>query len=227
MARFGFEDYDNYGNNNTNSFFTLKEDRDTAQVRFMYNDMEDVNAFAVHKVKIGDKFRHVNCLRTYNDPKSKCPFCREDMPQLVRLYVPVYNMDTQSVQTWERGKQFFNDLQSLFRRYANTDKPLVSNVFEIERSGRKGDKNTRYNIFPISADNTKMNELPDVTDPLGTIILDKTADEMEYFLDYGEFAERDNNIRREPERRDTRSFDQDRPTGRRTSMRSGYGEDDF
>ena len=83
MARFGINDADNYGNNGGSSFFSLKNDKDTASVRFMYNGLEDVEGYAVHKVEIEGKTRYVNCIREYNEPRSKCPLCNNGNMQVV------------------------------------------------------------------------------------------------------------------------------------------------
>ena len=42
MARFRASEADNYGGNGGGGFFSLSNDGDTAQVRFMYNGIDDV-----------------------------------------------------------------------------------------------------------------------------------------------------------------------------------------
>ena len=91
MGRIGVDDYENYGNGSGTNFFSLRDDGEVATVRFMYRDAKDIVGYAAHKVKIGDRDRFVNCLREYNEPVDKCPFCRAHMFQTVKLYVPVYN----------------------------------------------------------------------------------------------------------------------------------------
>lgn len=199
MARFKHDTADKYGNGGGAGYFSLKNDRDTAKVRFMFNGIEDVDGYSVHQVEVGGRNRYVNCLREYNDPVDACPFCKDHMSTRAKMFIPVYNEDEQKVQIWERGKRFFAEISSLCARYVNGIS-LVSQVFEIERRGAKGDTNTSYGIYPIgSPDDTELEDLPEIPDVLGTIILDKKADEMEYFLENGKFQDSQN--QQEPVRR--------------------------
>lgn len=187
MGRFNYQDSDNYGNSSSN-FFSLKDDGDIARVRFMYNDLNDVTGYAVHEIEVDGNKRYVNCLRNYNEPKSKCPCCANDYMQRAKLYVPLYNVDTKEVQLWERGKKFLGKLQSICTRYARQDSPLVNHVFEIERHGKKGDTQTTYEIYEVGSDGTTLQDLPEVIEPLGNIILDKSYDELDSYVRTGSFA---------------------------------------
>lgn len=228
MARFGANEVDNYGSSGSGSFFSLKDDGDVAQVRFMYNNMEDVVGYAVHEVEIDGKKRYVNCLRAYNEPKSKCPFCNSNSFQKAKLYIPLYDIEADEVKIWERGKNFFPKMSSICARYSKADTPLVSHTFDIERRGKKGDTSTTYEIYETGCDDTILEDLPEVPEVLGTIILDKSAEEMEYFLDYGAFPNQDGaparsgSARTERDRQDRgRPADAGQPTGRRTPTRRG------
>ena len=95
MARFTAQDADKYGGKGGAGFFSLKGDGDSAVVRFLYNDVDDVEGYAVHEVEIDDKKRYVNCLRDYNSPIDDCPFCRAKKYQIAKLFVPLYNEDEQ------------------------------------------------------------------------------------------------------------------------------------
>ena len=232
MGRFGANEVDNYGGSGGSSFFTLKDDGDVARVRFMYNSMEDVVGYAVHEVEIDGKKRYVNCLRSYNEPKSKCPFCNANSFQRAKLYIPVYDIDEDEVKIWERGKNFFAKMSSICARYSNASTPLVAHTFDVERRGKKGDTSTTYEIYETGCDDTRLEDLPEIPEVLGTIILDKTADDMEYYLDYEEFPNNDGAPKRSesarteradrPERTDRgRSTEASQPTGRRTPSRRG------
>lgn len=227
MGRFGANDVDNYGSNGGSSFFSLKGDGDTARVRFMYNGMEDVSGYAVHEVDVDGKKRYVNCLRDYNEPKSKCPLCAEGYFQRVKLYIPVYDIDDKEVKVWERGKNFFAKISSICARYSSGNTPLVSHTFDIERHGVKGDTQTTYEIFETGADDTRMEDLPEVPEVLGTKILDKSATDMEFYLEEGYFPNNDGAPVRTSHRHDDTSEDSNserRPTGRRTPSTSRRGE---
>ena len=183
MGRFGAGEVDNYGGHGGAGYFSLKNDKDVARVRFLYNGIEDVEGYAVHEVYINDKKRYVNCLRAYNEPMEKCPFCRDRKFQTVKVFIALYNIDEDRIQIWERGKQFFSRLSSLCARYSN----LVSHTFEIERNGKAGSTSTTYEIYETGEDGTKLSDLPEVQPILGTLVLDKTEEELEYYLKNGEF----------------------------------------
>ena len=221
MARFMANEADNYGGNGGSSFFSLKDDGDLARVRFMYNNMEDVVGYAVHEVEIDGKKRYVNCLRAYNEPKSNCPFCADNQFQRAKLYIPVYDIDEDEVKIWERGKNFFAKMSALCARYSNANTPLVAHTFDVERHGKKGDTGTVYEIYETGADDTRLEDLPEIPEILGTIILNKTADDMEYYLDNDCFPNNDGAPARSTPARNDRSRREEQPTGRRTPSRRG------
>lgn len=210
MARFNYNDADKYGGQGGSGYFSLKNDRDTARVRFLYNSVEDVTGYAVHQIEVDGKKRWVNCLREYNQPIDDCPFCAAKKFTAARLFIPLYNVDEEKTQVWERGKKFISKITSICARYPN----VVSHIFEIERNGKPGDTATTYEIFEIDKDDTTIEDLPEVGDILGTVVLDKSADDMEFYLDNGYFppSDEDAPIRR----RDTSEESEDRRGTRRT-----------
>lgn len=220
MGRFAYNDVDNYGGNGGSSFFSLKNDGDTARVRFLYNGMEDVAGYAVHDVVVDDKHRYVNCLRNYNEPKSKCPFCAANNFQRAKLYIPLYDIDAGEVKIWERGKNFFSKMSGICARYASGNTPLVSHTFDVERHGKKGDTSTTYEIYETGSDDIRLEDLPEAPEVLGSIILDKSASDMEFYLDEGYFPNNDGAPSRSRADRNSDS-DDSKPTGRRTPSRRG------
>lgn len=185
MPRITHEQAENYQSSLNGEWFSLKDDRDVARVQFMMDKLEDLDVFACHRVKIGDKERYVDCLRTYDEPIDKCPFCAAGIPVKPVRFVIMYQHDDQKVKIWERGKQFIAKLQSLCNRYT----PLSDYVFEIERVGKAGSKDTRYEIYPM--DRIEPTDLTQIEKPelLGGLILDKSAEEMEVFLETGNFPQ--------------------------------------
>ena len=228
MARFTAQDADKYGGKGGAGFFSLKGDGDSAVVRFLYNDVDDVEGYAVHEVEIDDKKRYVNCLRDYNSPIDDCPFCRAKKYQIAKLFVPLYNEDEQKVQVWERGKKFFAKISGICSRYNKA--PIFQQTFEIVRNGKPGDKQTSYEIYRTEDDIDKDARLDDYDMPeiLGGTILDKSAEDMEFYLDAGYFPpEEDEAPRRSSSsrRRDRDEEDEEderpirRSAGRRTPAR--------
>lgn len=196
MGTFNASEAEKYGGQGGGGYFSLKNDKDVAKVRFMYDSIDDIIGYAVHEVEIDGKKRYVNCLRDYNDPIDKCPFCAAKKFQQAKLFVPIYNIDDDQVQVWERGKKFFSKLTSICARFPK----LVSHVFEIERNGKPGDQTTTYEIYHISDDDVTMEDLPEAPIILGKLVLDKTADEMQYYLDNGVFPSEEGEVvrRRRP-----------------------------
>jgi hypothetical protein len=214
MARFNMQTAENYGSNGNSSFFVLKDDGDKAQVRFLYNGMSDIEGYAVHRVALGDTERYVNCLREYNEPLEKCPFCAAQMPITARLFLKLYNEDAKECQIWERSKSYYSTLSGYATRY----KPLCNEVIEIERHGKKGDKQTTYQFFPIENSEIDLDDKKyECSEPLGTIILDKTADEMNAYLDTGDFPQGSEQVAQE---RSPRT--QDEGVVRRTPNRRAF-----
>lgn len=186
MAKFGVNEADNYGGNGGGGYFSLKNHMDTAQVRFLYDKIEDVEGYAVHEVEINGKKRAVNCLRDYGAPIDDCPFCKAKMAVRAKYYIPLYDVTNNRSVIWERGKQFGAKLSGLCARYPH----LYQRVFEIERHGAAGDKETTYEIFPTDGVDENLNledfEKPEV---LNAVVLNKTADEMQYYVDRGIFPD--------------------------------------
>lgn len=221
MARFNYDEADHYGGQGGAGYFSLKNDKDVARVRFLYNGIDDVNGYAVHQVEVDGKKRWVNCLREYNQPIDNCPFCREKKKVQAKLFVPLYNIDEDKEQIWERGKKFFPKISSVCARYPN----LVSHVFEIERNGKKGEQTTTYEIYEVDKDDTTLEDMPEVKDPIGSVILDKSADDMEFYLENGYFPPTGDDV---PVRRRASNSDEDVPfdedrAERRSSRRTPSG----
>lgn len=212
MARFSYEDAEKYGGNGSGgSFFRLTKDGEVARVQLLGNDMNDFPGYAVHNVEVNGKDRYVNCLREYNEPVEVCPFCAAKIKQEAKLFIPLYNVDKDEIQVFERGKKFFPVLAG----YCARNPEVVSVVTEIERSGKPNSTDTTYQLYSTK-DEPERDRLEDFKDDmpeiLGRYILDKTAEDMEYFLDNGEFPEEEGADEEEDEkpRRRERSSDRDR-----------------
>lgn len=225
MGTFSYEDADKYGGNGSGgSFFKLENDMDVAKVRILGRDMNDFPGYACHEVKIGDSRKLVNCLREYSDPIDVCPFCAEKMKIVAKCFIPLYNLDTKEVQMWERGKAIFKTLSG----YVSRHKDVFSWVTEIERHGKPKDTGTTYQFYDDGKDDDVKLEDFDVPEVLGRYVLDKTAEEMEYFLDHGDFPD-DNEDNEEPavRRRSSRDRDEDdRPSRSSRSSRSRRSSDE-
>lgn len=187
----------------TYGFFGLKNNHDKAVVRFMHQDYEDFSRRPVHFVKVpGQKYSvSINCLRADGAPESDCPFCGQDVPtekvskRSKRIYIEflvykILDRNGQIIQdfsgnpkrmVWERERRFDDKIFSLSSRY----NPLCNTVFQVERFGEAGSKDTTYDIYPIAVDEAQYPfTLPDnLYDPDGIQVEDRTADEMNYYLE--------------------------------------------
>lgn len=199
-----WDDMDAYEQSDRVPFFNLENDGDKAVVRFMHTD-DDIEKFAIHRVKQGEKTYKIACLRGPSDPVSDCPLCDEGEFCSSRMFlkVLVYTPDKDGYYTnpgvlhvWERGKGFRKKIQSLINRYVTENTPLYETVFEIERCGKKGDTKTTYEVYKMENLDEDECPLPDMDEinefsALGTIVYDKTEEEILYFLENGEFPRKE------------------------------------
>ena len=189
MAKFSLDRTEKFGGQGGGGFFTLKN-RNTANIRFLYNSVKDVEGYSVHNLKINGKSRYVDCLCGENEDKEKCPFCKAGMLTEVRFLVPVYDEDTGMVYTWDRGKSFGRRLEKLFNKYAE-EEPLSATCFKVTRE-INAEGFPYYSIKPEYSDGTTVDELPDYGQSVyGTLVLVKTAEEMNEYLMYGDFYDED------------------------------------
>lgn len=205
MPRFSYEEADSYGQQFEGkiNYFQLRKDGEKAYVHLLGNDMNDFPGYAVHQIIVGqskagkDVHRYVNCLREAGAPATECPFCAEGKNNLelskvyAKLFIPIYNCDTDEVQIWERGKTFFRPLAS----YCSHNHNVSEIVTEIERQGASGDTSTTYGLYPTDEkDDFKMENIADdIPKTLGDVVLDKSFAEMEYYVQHGKFEDDDNN----------------------------------
>lgn len=201
-------------------FFKLEQNHDKAIVRFLHEGYEDFSRRPVHFVRVPDKkYRTaINCLRGDSDSETQCPLCSCNLPKeqvakrSKRIYVEflVYKiLDRNGAvkkdftgapkrMVWERDRRFDDKIFSLASRF----NPLCDTVFQIERFGEAGSTNTEYDIYPINTDNSQYPfELPDkLYNPDGIQVLDKSFDEMNYYIENGSFPPADGeSIRRRPD----------------------------
>ena len=220
MARFNAETVDKYGSSgNSTDYFKLADDGDIATVRFLYDSADDITGYIVHEVEIDGKKKYINCLREYNQPVDDCPFCKNGYRQVAKMFIPLYVYDDYdkddkgTVQIWERGKTFFAKISGICSRMKKT---ICSQTFEIERRGKKGSKDTQYEIFKTDdAPDDKTIEDFEIPNVVGRFILEKSADDMEFFIDNKYFPPED-----EPVRRSSRSRDDDEEPRRETRRSS-------
>lgn len=130
-------------------FFSLKNDKDFAIVRFMIDKPEDFDIVAGHRMNINGYSRMVNCLRDSNDPVDKCPLCAADKKLEYKFYIHLIQYIPDETgklipvpKVWERSTTYVNT----FNNYLNDYGPLSDCLFKVIRNGEARSRDTSYTI---------------------------------------------------------------------------------
>lgn len=205
MARISFEaalESENNRNSNPNSveFFTLKNDGDEAIVRIMHDSTADFDIMSCHNVKVGDKYRKVNCIRDPREPIDNCPLCANNAPIQQRFFIHMiqYDKDAQGNVTpkgvvWERtAGEYGTKLKTLIESYG----PLSDCIFKIKRNGKAGDMGTTYEIMYAPPTIYRPDLYPKVPEifanysACGTVVIDRPYEDIVQFVATGAFPEK-------------------------------------
>ena len=182
---------------NSIGFFSLKNDGDEAIVRFMHDTTESFEILGTHSIQVNGKFRRINCVRTPSQSVSECPFCnrgeRMDYRFFIHLLQYTNNPDGSvnvEPKVWERSISYAHKL----KEYINNYGPMSDVICKIVRHGKAGDMKTEYEIIPnlskqVYRDDifVKKNGCFDGYSALGGPVLDKTVEEINEFLNTGDF----------------------------------------
>lgn len=180
--------YENAGNGgNFDSkfkWFFLKDDGDTAVVRFLLSDENDILKFTkeIHKVKINGYENKVLCLG------DKCEICKnnDEHPSL-RIWIPLYNADKDELQMWERGLNDIKELMNLIEEYGGLDE----RDYKVKRNGKAKSNKTTYSYFPKDKEErAKLDEykeeIPNIVGRDYKYVLDLTAEQQIEAMNTGE-----------------------------------------
>lgn len=218
--KFNVTEIDNYSQD-TAGYFSLKNDGDSCRVRVLFENVNDVEGFCVHQVRLKTGgFRYVDCLREYSDPMDMCPLCssgvEDDRKLRTKLWIPLYKVETGEIVFWERGKDFWKKV--LYPLMVEKGEPFCGYTFSIVRHGEANDINTTYEFIEESVDDTTLDDFDEVPNPVGTMILQKTYEELEKFIKTRTFddASADDDIPDLPVRR-RGSTSEDAPSRRGTT----------
>lgn len=119
-------------------WFKLETDGDSALVRFLNTNVDDLEVYEVHKVEIDGYTKAIRC------KGENCPMCLAGNRSQLRVWLPLENLDNDGVvEMWERGK---NDIQAIIG-LIDENGNLNERDYKIKRTGRKGDKKTTYQYF--------------------------------------------------------------------------------
>lgn len=199
MAKISFNDYqaNSFSGSSNVGFFSLQNDGDEAIVRILHDSVDSFDIVSVHDVPVQGRNRKVDCLRTMRDPLDKCPFCSAGHKTFQRFYIHLLRYDKDpstgdiivSPQIWERSASYGTTLKNLMDEYG----PLSECIFKVRRNGAKGDLHTTYSIMFGNPAIYKEEFYPkdvslfDDYSVVGSVVMSKTADEMNYYIQTGDF----------------------------------------
>lgn len=166
MAKFDLNTYESVAKESNSKterkvsyFSSLKDDGDTAIVRFAYHSPSEFDIVTIHKVqcdteKYGKIWKSVSCLRGPYDPIDNCPLCKAGVKLSRKIYVKMLeyvkdengNIVPKAV-VWERPAEGKNDfVKKLMSIIGSGYGDLSKYVFIIRRNGAKGSLLTSYDI---------------------------------------------------------------------------------
>lgn len=142
-------------------YFALKNDKDFAIVRLMYNSIDELaeDIYAVHYTDDG-KFE---CKRkNFSDPISVCPLCQSGNKSKAVVFIKMYNTETKEAVVWEKSYTWYkNNLESQIVELLseNSGRNICEFPIKIVRNGAAGDMKTAYNLFCKAPDGTTLESL--------------------------------------------------------------------
>lgn len=182
-----FKTVKSYNEEKFGDFFLLRNDKDSADVIFLYEGAEDVLVADVHYLKSSSYSGYAHCCG------AGCPACERGIRTQTKLFIPLYNLTTGKIEFFDRTMRFEPQLQQdVFSRYPNPSEY----VFRIVRNGAAGSVDTTYSIVAVGK-NTQF--------PYSAILAANNATMPEYY----------NNICRDLTVAEMRQMlnDSDRPSG--------------
>lgn len=184
MAKIGIGNAGKYQGSGNGGYFSLRDDGDSAVVRFLYNqpDGSDIDYFLVHEVQIDGKKRYVSCNSVDENGESHpddCPLCKAGNKPKEKLFLQLVASDNpEAVQVWERGSSFVSKIITYLNEFGN----LSSVKIKVIRRGKKGDQKTQYEFMPMGKDDVKLEDLPQKQELEGSLIIKASIDEMNQMI---------------------------------------------
>lgn len=135
-----FKSVEQFNGDRYRGLFRLVNDGDSADVIFLYTAIKDMLVAQAHYIKSADYSGYVHCVG------QGCPACSKGIRVQTKLFIPVYNIDKEEIEFWDRNMKFEPQMEKdVFSRFANPSEY----VFRITRHGIPNDINTKYTIEPI------------------------------------------------------------------------------
>lgn len=184
--------------------FSLKDNGDSAVVRFLHENMEDIKGYVTHEITLVSKKKGTEYHKKVACLTDNCSLCRAASsgnpsvkPARGELFLNLFNTATGRVEVWTRTHRFFERLDLYFNRLKFNLNPI-----EIVRNGAKGDNKTTYEFFATDGEGSPLKdfveekniEIPEI---LGTEVLELTTEEMNHYLETGEINKTTEQIKEE------------------------------
>ena len=214
MSKFNFNDYQKVveraqSGSSTSvkvGFFKLKDDGDEALVRINCSKLEDLDFATVHTVQADGRWMRISCLNPVGSYGDNCPLCTAQAEgdttvskASKKIYVQMLcaYKDKASGQfsaavpvVWERPAAFSRDIANKLRDFGD----LRNVVLKVTRNGKAGDMKTTYDLGFVPVFD-KPEFVPADFSAFANFNIakhsywEKTADEIETFLQTGSFPE--------------------------------------
>lgn len=154
------------------TFFRLGEGQ-TAQVRFLYNSIEDIKedgliAHVIRPEESGQKYNtEILCGAKSDETKMQdCKWCAQNKKQVGRYPLALYNEATNQIEYWSKTQQWVEgSLMTLLENAVQQGQPIAGQSFKIIRTGTG--TNTQYTILPQGQNDGKQaNQFGEVKPPV-------------------------------------------------------------
>lgn len=143
----GFKSLDNYLADKNKDFFILPNDKDYAEVVFLYRSRQDVLVADVHYIKTPEYSGYVHCCG------KGCPACAKGLRVEPKFFVPLFNYKSNKIEYWDRTRTPYFERQlegDVLSKFPNPSEW----VFRITRNGAAGSRDTRYTIVAVGKNST-------------------------------------------------------------------------
>ena len=135
-----FKSVEQFNDDRYHGMFRLVNDGDASDVVFLYQSVKDMLVAPAHYIKSTDYSGYVHCCG------ENCPACKKGIRVQTKLFIPVYNIDKNSIEFWDKTMKFEPVMEhKVFNRFSNPSEF----VFRITRHGVPNDFNTTYDIDPV------------------------------------------------------------------------------
>lgn len=132
-----FKTIEQYNDERYRNMFRLVNDKESADVVFLYRSRSDMLEADVHYVRSDDYSGYVHCCG------PDCPACAKGLRIQPKIFIPLYNIRKNKVEFWDRTPKFEPQFKhDVFDKFPDPSEY----VFTIVRHGLPNDRDTRYEI---------------------------------------------------------------------------------